>query len=377
MILGACSVLSSEASKGGGEADAEFVIPAAQTARSDAVASVGAFGRSAVMQDDELEAGDHHAGPVAFGVRQVRRPVLDAAGNETGEEEWVAVRVEPLLLDDEVVSPPRPRIHQGSTAVGGTRDGTGRQSKTWPWTAMVTAFVGVAVVGIAFASLVLLGSSGPSNAWTPVLQDVLKTAYQALALGALGGLAKLLVDNRRQHAADVAELRDRQRATLASVAAASHQVDNARMVIRANRSVKTWTESINGPLVTAHTQLRDIGHDLTNWSEAGSPLFANSTSIRDHLQCMCDCLMSLIEEHAENKQRLSESQRSAENSPNRLASLQTVWEELMSLDHLHDFVEMGSHHAVKGNGLYVSYREHYFATLRTMRSSLTARTTAR
>src|SRR3954468_20764365 len=57
--------------------------------------------------------------------------------------------------------------------------------------------IGVTVVVVTIVSLVLLSGRHDDDQWTPVLQDVLKIGYQAVAVGALGGLAKLVLDRRR------------------------------------------------------------------------------------------------------------------------------------------------------------------------------------
>jgi hypothetical protein len=229
-----------------------------------------------------------------------------------------------------------------------------------------TVAIAGAVAVIAVVALLLLQFAGPSPSWTPVLQDVLKTAYQALAVGALGGMAKLVIDNRRDQQIAAAELRDRRRSMLESVAAASNRVANARLMIKANRSVKTWSESINGSVVEAHTTFRGLAHALTNWSEAGQPVFPDSGHVRQLLDQMCAYLMSLIDEHADNKQRLGEQQRVAEHATDREAALQEVWDHMMALNVLHDFVHE--------EGSYLEYRRTYLSLLRQMRSALAGAT---
>ena len=73
----------------------------------------------------------------------------------------------------------------------------------------------MAVVGVAMAAALLTGlrlaTTGADSNWIPVYQDVLKTSFQALAVGSLGGLAKLIFGQRKTREAAAAEPRDRRR----------------------------------------------------------------------------------------------------------------------------------------------------------------------
>ena len=57
--------------------------------------------------------------------------------------------------------------------------------------------VGVAVFAVALIAGLLLANAWPNSEWIPVYQDILKTSFGALAVGGLGGLAKLIFDQRK------------------------------------------------------------------------------------------------------------------------------------------------------------------------------------
>ena len=80
---------------------------------------------------------------------------------------------------------------------------------------------------------------------------------------------------------------------------------------------------------------------------------------------MTEYLRLSIEEHAEYNQSLSEIQRTAEklDGCSRKRALEGIWERLISMEHLKDF--MG------GGRRYGQYRYHYFQALSGMRKSLT------
>lgn len=161
-----------------------------------------------------------------------------------------------------------------------------------------TCAIGRVVFATAIIAVTLLSTTPVGTPWVPVLQEIVKVSYQALAVGALGGLAKLLLDRRRDREApenerrrdreaQENELRERRHRYITIVVAASHQIDNAQMGMLANRSVLTWTTIVNNDLIPARTQLRELAHSLRNWTDAGRPVFgAREDVIADHLESM-------------------------------------------------------------------------------------------
>ena len=116
--------------------------------------------------------------------------------------------------------------------------------------------VGVAVFAVALIAGLLLANAWPNSEWIPVYQDILKTSFGALAVGGLGGLAKLIFDQRkaqeaaadekrkeRDTAAD--ELRHRRYGFISTLVEVIYNIETAKLVIRANRSVTSWTDMVN------------------------------------------------------------------------------------------------------------------------------------
>jgi hypothetical protein len=242
------------------------------------------------------------------------------------------------------------------------------ESKTqMPALGAATIAVGTVVVVVGLVALFTLPRLSSSSAWTPVFQDVIKTGYQALAIGALGGMTKLLIDLRKAREAAAADLRDRRLAYINLIVGASHDVDNARSLIQANRSVLTWTRMINESIVPAKTRLRDITHDLENWRDAGTPVYSDSDFVDKEIKRMASYLDLLIDEHAEHKQPLSERQRAAETLTGdaREQALDGIWKALVSMKNLGNFIDGGKQ--------YAQYRQDYVDALKAMRKSLTLR----
>jgi len=263
---------------------------------------------------------------------------------------------------------------------------------------LATILVGVVVAVIAAAAAILLSIVDHTSPWTPVLQDVLKTSFQAFAVGALGGLAKLYVDSRRsreleeherqkaQEAAETerqksaaiaaAELRDRRHACIRALVDASHRLANARLRLRANRSVKTWTEVIEQDIIPARIHLRQLTHDLRNWSESTNPLFPIEEQIHEALELMYNYMGDLIDGYADHKLDLSEMQLlvGAVVGPDRKRLLTEIWDAIKELPYFGDFVADNADEAntSQDHARYARYRARYVYSLSLMRSALAA-----
>ncbi|MBE0011279.1 hypothetical protein DXT87_16110 [Arthrobacter sp. AET 35A] len=227
-----------------------------------------------------------------------------------------------------------------------------------------TCVVGAVVLATAITAMILLTTDTPATLWTPILQEIVKVSYQALAIGVLGGLAKLLLDRGRDREASANELRERRHQYISDVIEASHQIDNARLVMRANRSVLTWTTMVNSDLIPARTRLRQLTHSLRNWTEAGRPVFDDGETIARDLVGMYLYLGELVEEYAEHKMRLSEMQKLAEKADGHERSklLTEIWDNIQQLKLTGDYLADGDR--------YASYRRKYLRVLGEMRSSL-------
>jgi hypothetical protein len=234
---------------------------------------------------------------------------------------------------------------------------------------VATAVVGVTIAAIAVIAISRLAGTGTARDWIPVYQDVLKTSFGALAVGALGGLAKLIFDQRKAREADAIELRDRRYGFIKTLVEVRHDVDTARTVIRANRSVKSWTDMVNDRIIPSSCQLRDMTHELSNWAEAKLPVFDDTESVAEELEAMNSYLRKLLDEYGDNKQALGELQLKAEeakktNQNAREQLLNQIWNEMQKLLVLGDLIKVG------GSSSYDAYRSNYVRALLKMRRSL-------
>lgn len=232
------------------------------------------------------------------------------------------------------------------------------------WLGLV-ALTGVVTVVAIVATLALDGRSS-SDPWTSVLQDVVKVSYQGLVLGALAGLVKFAVD-RHQAANQACEAhRSLQQSYTRSLILATHRVDSARTLLRTNRSVKTWSAQIDGGIIPASLEIRELQHELRTWNAAGHPAFSAWEEINGHLDELVSYLRVTIDEYAEAKLELSEKQLKAgsDKTPEeeRRRLLDEIWIGISTLPFTGDLIRDGSE--------YGKFRERYGQALKLMRRSL-------
>jgi hypothetical protein len=258
-----------------------------------------------------------------------------------------------------------------------------------------TAVTGVAVFAIALIAGLFLANAWPNADWIPVYQDVLKTSFGALAVGGLGGLAKLIFDQRKaqEAAADeqrkereaaaakqrksdeaaAAELRDRRYGFISTLVEVIYNIETAKLVIRANRSMKSWTDMVNDRILPGCSRLADMKHQLNNWAEAGSPMFDDTEGIAEELQGMNDYFASLLAEYGNSKQELDELELKAEKAKQRCQHkreelLARIWNKMQDLEFL------GGLLSKKHDDTYKAYRGNYEQALLKMRHSLVPKT---
>ena len=81
------------------------------------------------------------------------------------------------------------------------------------------------------------------------------------------------------------------------------------MLIRANRSVQTWSIQMQQEVIESYLALRDVNHDLVTAIQAGHPTYGSE--MREPISQVAN-LNDLILEFGENKKELSELQAAAE-----------------------------------------------------------------
>jgi hypothetical protein len=239
------------------------------------------------------------------------------------------------------------------------------------WLLLVgTVVVGVVVATIAVTAWLHLRSTGAETDWTPIYQEVLKTSFAALAVGALGGMAKLLFDQRKARDAAATELRDRRYRFISTLIEVIYDIETAKLIIRANRSVRSWTDMVNERIVPGCSRLADMAQQLINWADAGLPVFDDTEGVAADLEGMNRYFASLLAEYGDNKQALSELQLKAEAArrTRREQLLTQIWQEMRALNVLGGLI---SH---PHDDTYSTYRSNYAGALLKMRRSLVPKT---
>jgi hypothetical protein len=246
--------------------------------------------------------------------------------------------------------------------------------------------VGVVVAAIALIAGLLLANGWPNSDWIPVYQDVLKTSFGALAVGGLGGLAKLIFDQRQAQEAAAAkqrksdeaaadELRDRRYRFISTLVEVIYNIETAKLVIRANRSVKSWTEMVNDRILPGCSRLADMTEQLGNWAKAGLPMFDDTEGVAEELREINSYFASLLAEYGNRKQDLGELQRKAEEAKQtsqetREQLLAQIWNEMQNLQFLGGLLSKDHDDA------YKDYRDNYEQALLKMRQSLVPKNAA-
>jgi hypothetical protein len=268
-------------------------------------------------------------------------------------------------------------------------DPDGRRGRGAPWgVGRILVVVGVLalatiVAGLAILAATRLSGLGINDPWRDVAQDVLKTAYQALILGALGGLLKIWIDQARQVTSEQRELVRIRTELVDGVVHCSHQLDTGRTLLRAN--LATLSDVMTDIVIPARVQLREISHDLRTWHDADVPVL-NHNAFRAatfYLNRQIRYTDDLLDEYATHKQDLgellwhaeqaktptagarSEEDRDAADAASRArrqAALVVVKQALEQLAKIRDYTD--------GTGDYGEFRSFYVKTITTLRRTL-------
>jgi hypothetical protein len=215
--------------------------------------------------------------------------------------------------------------------------------------------VGIAILGLVLA-FILLETDGRRV----LMQEIGKLCAQFIVIVILGLMVTRRLDNFRENEADLRASRDRKESHVRRLIDLTHDVDLARLLISANRSVKTWSDQMSTRVIPAYTELRDLQHDHKTAVAAKQPIFVHETEISKGLQDMGDWFSALSKEFAENKKSLSELQRLAEDDRTRQDEL---WETMKLLPLLRDIVN-------DEGPRYGEFRKSYVTVLTIMRAEL-------
>jgi hypothetical protein len=267
----------------------------------------------------------------------------------------------------------------------GWRDGGIRSRFVWVQISVV--ILAVVAFGLLILAATSLSGLSIDSPWRDVAQDVLKTGYQGVVIGALGGLLKYSIDQGRQHAAERRELVRIRTEVIEGVVHCSHQPDTGRTLLRANRSVRTLSDVMTDIVIPARVLLREISHDLRTWHDANVAVLNRNAYLAAtyYLHRQVQYTNALLDEYAECKQPLGELQWHAEQAKTptggakdeaardaadvacrarRAAALAAVNEALDKLVEINDYT--------KGTGEYGEFRSFYVKTLTTLRGTLSS-----
>jgi hypothetical protein len=234
-----------------------------------------------------------------------------------------------------------------------------RQLPLWVRYLLPTVIFAVCVVLLVLVvALILLDDAGRKS----TLVEFGKLCAQFIILVLLGLLVTGSLDRLRARERELKATREQRESHVRRLIDLTHEVDLARLLISANRSVKSWSEQMIDRVIPAYTELRDLAHDQKTASAAGEPIFSFEAKILEDFQGMNGWLQALCTEFANNKKELSELQLKAENDRSKQDE---VWARMQALPFLGDLVRDGEKHG--------QFRAKYRAVLTLMRSEMAAR----
>jgi hypothetical protein len=238
-------------------------------------------------------------------------------------------------------------------------DSQRRQVPLWVRFLLPTVIFAVGVVLLVLVlALIFLDDEGRKS----TLVEIGKLCAQFVILVLLGLLVTGSLNQLRAREGELRAVRERRESHVRRLIDLTHEIDLARLLISANRSVKSWSEQMIDRVIPAYTELRDLAHDQKTASAAGESIFASEAKILESVQDMNGWLQALCTEFANTKKDLSELQLKAEND----RSMQDdVWARMQALLFLGDLVRDGEKHR--------NFRETYKVVLTLMRSELSTR----
>jgi hypothetical protein len=216
--------------------------------------------------------------------------------------------------------------------------GTAARAERLRWWAtrhsLLLMLAALAVLALAAFCAALAIVSDRSTLWV----ELGKGAIQILVVVVLGTALKTVVDayqDRRRRAEQLDAFRQDKYMRLVD---ATNTLRRAQTLIRANRSVRTWSDQALN-IVDAGLTLRRIKHEIALSSEA----FPNSGAFVAVLHGMYSYTELIEKDLIAQKQTLAEKQRQAEqeglSATERERLLDDVWAEIVELPSVGDMID--------------------------------------
>jgi hypothetical protein len=117
-----------------------------------------------------------------------------------------------------------------------------------------------------------------------------------------------VAEKRKERDTAADELRHQRYGFISTLVEVIYNIETAKLVIRANRSVTSWTDMVNERIIPGCSRLADMTQQLINWAEAGLPMFDDTEGVAKELRGMNDYFAALLAEYGNRKQDLGELQ---------------------------------------------------------------------
>lgn len=193
-------------------------------------------------------------------------------------------------------------------------------------------------VGISATFLLLafanLQQTGRQNLW----EEIGKLCAQFLLVILLGLLVTGTLEYMKARRDQQRAARQRKEEHIRRLINLTHDLDHARLLLRASRSMEAWSEQMITRIIPAYTELRDMYHDHVTVRATGKPFFRHDEEIMENLEYMGSWFNELCTEYSRHKKLLSGSLRNPLRGRRDSSGAKDLWPYLHKLPHLFYFV---------------------------------------
>lgn len=235
-------------------------------------------------------------------------------------------------------------------------------------TLLSTVTFSLALLVIAFLSLSV---AGQQNLW----EEIGKLCAQFLVIVLLGLLVTGTLERTKSRRDERQAARQRQENYIRRLIDLTHDLDHARLLIRADKTLDAWAEQMSARVIPAYMKLRDMYHEQVDVQATGKSFFRKDEEIIRNLENMGDWFRAFCSEYSGHKELLVDDQRNRIRFRRDCDEGRDLWPKLNRLPVLRDYVYdpvWDPEPADARNNLFTSdtydeFRADYLAALTCMR----------
>lgn len=189
----------------------------------------------------------------------------------------------------------------------------------------------LALLVIAFLSLPV---AGQQKLW----EEIGKLCAQFLVIVLLGLLVTGTLERMKSRGEERQAARQRQGDYIRRLIDLAHDLDQARLLIRADKTVDAWAEQMNVRVIPAYMELRDMYHDQMAIQATGKPFFRKDEDIIQDLKKMGWWFHAFCSEYSRHKELFAVDQRNLLRFLRNYDDRRDLWPKLDRLPLLQDYL---------------------------------------